>query len=68
MNDNQLTAYADKIFTSVFCLDAENKSRDELTELIKKTVLEIYVDANKVGRNQILNHFKVEIENIIGSE
>jgi len=68
MNDNQLTAYADKIFTSVFCLDAENKSRDELTQLIKKTVIEIYSDANKAGRNQILNHFKVEIENIKGRE
>ena len=67
MNDNQLNAYADRIFTNVFCLDAKRKSREELTQIIKKTVIEVYSDAKSVGRRQILNHFKVEIQNIEGS-
>jgi len=64
MNDNELNAYADKIFTSFFCTEAKNKSRDELTSIIKKTVIDIYQYGKSIGGNKILNHFQIEIDNI----
>ena len=64
MNNNQLSQYADLIFSKLFSIDAENKTRDEKIYLIKSVIIDFDKDSRHVGRNQIINHISGELESL----
>ena len=60
MTSNESKQIADLIWSKVF---SEVTVKDEL-DLIESVIIRIAQEQREVGRNQILNHFDVEIKNL----
>lgn len=64
MNDNELTKNANELWDSLFSIKNENLPKEQQIELIKSKLIEFGSCQRKLGRRQILNHFKVEVNNM----
>ena len=62
MNNSTLTQKADQIWSVLNTADNAGKTKQEKVELIKPLLLEIGKDEREIGRRQVINHFKGEIE------
>ena len=63
MTSNESKQIADLIWSKVFSEVTVKTKQDEL-DLIESVIIRIAQEQREVGRNQILNHFDVEIKNL----
>jgi hypothetical protein len=64
MNNNELNAQADLIWSTLNCQKNINKSKSEQIELIQEIIFDISASERSIGRNEILNHISLEIINL----
>ena len=64
MNNNELKKTTHLIWGILHLIENEDKSKDELLKLIEPVLINLAKDERKIGRNQILNHFKNSIETL----
>lgn len=64
MTDNDYNGYCNKIVNVFFLKENQNKSKEELLNLVKSIIIELSSESRKQGRNQILNYFEDKIKNL----
>ncbi len=64
MNNNTLIEKSDLIWSTLNSIDGSKKTKQDQIELIKTIILKIAEDERRIGRMQVLNHFKAEIETL----
>ena len=64
MNAYELERIADLICNKLHSIENVDKTKSEHIELIKPILLDLAKEERNIGRNQILNHFKSEIETL----
>jgi sugar-specific transcriptional regulator TrmB len=64
MNDNELNRLSELILDKLNSIENQNKTKKEQIELIKPVLIECSSDSRRIGRTQILNYFKDEIDNL----
>lgn len=64
MNNNELEKQADLIWSILNCKENSDKNKQEQLALIKPVINAIGLSERNIGRNQILNHMSIEIDNL----
>ena len=64
MNNATLSEKADQIWSILNTIENSKKTKQEQIDLIKPLLIQIGEDERHIGRSQVLNHFKCEIDSL----
>ncbi len=64
MNNATLSEKADQIWSILNTIGNSKKTKQEQIDLIKPLLIQIAEDERHIGRSQVLNHFKYEIDSL----
>ena len=64
MTSNESKQIADLIWSRLFSLQGERKTKEEKLSIIEEEVIRVAQEQRKVGRNQILNHIECEVKSL----
>lgn len=62
MDVNELNRISELVWSTLNSIKNAGINRDEQIELIKPIILKTAKESRKVGRSQIINHLKIEID------
>ena len=64
MNDNEIIKVTNQIWDYLNSISNSKKTKEEQLKYIQFILTNLSQEQRKIGRGQIINHFKVEVENL----